>query len=101
MSQVEYSPLSPYSQTQQTSWFLSNMTYTPIGRDGTDEFIPALASKYEFRPDLLSYDKYGTVEYWWVFMDLNPDQIKDPIYDMKSNMSLFVPTANRLSARRT
>lgn len=97
MSKVKYSASSPYYSTQQTNWFMSNMTVRDISRDGTDEFIPSLATKYENRPDLLSYDKYGTPNYWWVFMMVNPNVIKDPIYDMKPGISLYVPTSNRLS----
>lgn len=97
MSQVKYDPTSPYYGTQQTSWFMSNMTYRSVARDGTDIFIPSLPTKYENRPDLLSYDQYGTPNYWWVFMVVNADLIKDPIYDMKSGMSLYVPTMARLN----
>jgi len=97
MSIVKYGPTSPYYTTQQTSWFLSNLSYRSIPRDSTDIFIPALASKYENRPDLLSYDQYNTPNYWWIFMILNPNVIKDPIYDMKTGMSLYIPTLNRLS----
>lgn len=97
MSQVNYDPSSPYYGTQQTSWFLSNMTYRSIPRDGTDIFLPSLATKYENRPDLLSYDQYGTPNFWWVFMVVNGDLIKDPIYDMKAGMGLYVPTVARLN----
>jgi len=96
MAKVDYKNSSPYSATQQTSWFLSNMTYRDIPRDGSDQ-IKILESRYENRPDLLSYDLYGTPNYWWVFMVVNPDKIKDPIYDFKPGMVIFTPTVNRLT----
>lgn len=95
MSQVDYKASSPYADTQQTSWFLSNLTYRQIPRDGTDK-LKVLENKYENRPDLLSYDLYGTPNFWWIFMIVNPNQIKDPIYDMTAGMAIYVPTRDRL-----
>jgi len=96
MSKVDYKTSSPYSETQQTSWFLSNMTFRDIPRDGSDK-IRTLESKYEYRPDLLSYDLYGTPNYWWIFMVVNPNKIKDPIYDFKAGLTIYTPTPTRLS----
>jgi hypothetical protein len=100
MSKVNYREGSPYAKTQQTSWFLSNMTFIDVPRDVTDEFIPALPSKYEHRPHLLSYDKFGTPDLWWVFSVLNPDLFKDPVYDMKAGMALYCPSMSRISTIR-
>lgn len=96
MSKVEYQTSSPYSDTPQTTWYLSNYEPREMVQDGTD-IIKVLETKYENRPDLLSYDLYGSPNFWWVFMIVNPDQIKDPIYDFKAGMIINVPTANRLS----
>jgi hypothetical protein len=96
MAKIDYQNSSPYADTQQTSWFLSNMTYRDIPRDGTDT-LKVLESRYNNRPDLLSYDLYGTPNYWWVFMIVNPDRIKDPIYDFKTGTVVFCPTASRLT----
>lgn len=96
MSKVEYKASSPYFETKQTSWFLSNYEPREIFRDGTD-ILKVLETKYENRPDLLSYDYYGTPNYWWVFMMVNPDAIKDPIYDFKAGLVIYIPTASRVS----
>lgn len=96
MSKVEYQASSPYASTKQTTWYLSNYEPRDVNRDGTD-ILKVLETKYENRPDLLSYDLYGSPNFWWVFMVVNPDAIKDPIYDFKAGMVLYVPTANRLS----
>lgn len=96
MSKVDYKASSPYYETLQTTWYLSNYEPRDVPRDGTDQ-IKVLETKYEFRPDLLSYDLYGTPNFWWVFMIVNPDQIKDPIYDFKAGLTIYVPTANRIT----
>lgn len=96
MARVDYKASSPYYDTKQTTWYLSNYEPRNIGRDGTD-IIKILETKYEFRPDLLSYDLYGTPNFWWVFMEVNPDAIKDPVYDFKAGLTIYVPTATRIT----
>lgn len=95
MSTVNYKPSSPYYDTPQTSWYLSNYEPRNIPRDGTDK-LKILEPKYENRPDLLSYDLYGTPNFWWVFMVVNPNEIKDPIYDFKPGLTFYTPTMSRL-----
>jgi hypothetical protein len=96
MSQVVYRPSSPYANTPQTSWYLDTYEPREIPRDGTDT-LRVLATRYELRPDLLSYDLYGTPNFWWIFMILNPNEIKDPIYDFKVGLRIYTPTMNRLT----
>lgn len=96
MAKTIFKKTSPYYDTAQTTWYLSVLNYRHIPRDGTDR-LRIIEGKYDIRPDLLSYDLYGTPDYWWVFMTMNPDAIKDPIYDFKSGMQIYVPTADRLS----
>lgn len=45
----------------------------------------------ENRIDLFSYQQYGTSRMWWVIVLANADIIKDPIWDFRSGMALFVP----------
>lgn len=97
MSIVNYKKTSPYYSTPQASWYLGLWNPRDIPRDLSD-VSTILATKYQNRPDLLSYDLYGTTDYWWTFMVLNPDLIKDPIYDMVSGMSLFTATPDRLQS---
>lgn len=96
MSTVTYPSASPYYSTSQTSWYLDFWSYRDIPEDSTDYYI-TLPGKYQDRPDLLSYDEYGTVDYWWIFTILNKDKLIDPIYDMKEGMILRLPTLSRLS----
>lgn len=95
MAQVIYNKTSQYYITPQTSWFLGMYVDRGLIRDGTDQAI-TLDSRYALRPDLLSYDLYGIVDYRWTFMMLNPDLIKDPIYDFVTGLTIYVATLDRL-----
>ncbi len=97
MTKVNYRAGSPWAATSQENWYLDNMRYRDIRRDATDELI-TLESRYQFRPYNLSFDKYGSRDYWWVFMQLNMNVIRDPIYDFVTGIQIFVPTKDRLLA---
>lgn len=45
----------------------------------------------ENRIDLFSYQQYGSSRLWWIIALANADMIKDPIWDFKSGMTVFVP----------
>ena len=94
---VIYSKASPYFDTIQKNdlvQYLDFMEFRDIPADDTDEFI-TVSTKFNQRPDLLSNNLYGTVELWWIFSVRNPDQMIDPIYDLVTNLELFVPTKER------
>lgn len=95
MAVTRYSSGSPYAATPQSSWYLDNLVLRDIKPDPTD-IAMALETKYEFRPYNLSYDLYGSKDYWWVFYVLNMDVIRDPIYDFKAGVIIRVPTKDRL-----
>ncbi|ASV44766.1 baseplate wedge subunit [Agrobacterium phage Atu_ph07] len=95
MTEVKYRSGSPYAATPQTSWYLENLVLRQIDRAPSDKKI-TLHPKYENRPYNLSYDLYGTRDFWWVFMVLNIDIIRDPIYDFKAGIEIYVPTRERV-----
>lgn len=95
MSKASYSNSSPYSKTPQTSWYLSHYKSRSIIHSG-DDTLYTVSARYEYRPDLLSYDVYGTVGFWWVFMKRNMDVIKDPIFDMKAGISIYIPQRDNI-----
>ena len=97
MSTVQYKNSSPYATTDQASWYLGVLNFRPIPRATTDKFI-VVQGKYNERPDLLSYDLYGTSDYWWTFMILNPDVLKDPIYDFTTGIQIYTATKDRLTS---
>ena len=47
-----------------------------------------ISKNYEFRPDLVSYEAYGVVDFWWKIMEFN--NIKD-IFDFKAGINLTIP----------
>jgi len=95
MSIVTYNATSPYSKTSQSSWYLGNFVRRPIVPDITDTYVQ-ISQKYHLRPDLFSYDTYGTTNYWWVFMERNIDIIRDPLYDFTKGTYIWIPTLKRL-----
>lgn len=93
-----YKKSSPYYDTTKRNVFvnyLDTMTFREIPSDPTDELI-TIDTKFNQRPDLLSFDKYGTPNLWWIFVVRNPDQMTDPIYDLVTGLDLYVPTKQRL-----
>lgn len=44
--------------------------------------------QFEYRPDRLSKELYGTVDLWWKIMEAN--DIKD-IYEFKANLNIRIP----------
>ena len=97
MPVVQYNKESPLYLTSQTTWFLSNYVDRGLNYDRSDTSM-VLSSKYNLRPDLLSYNLYGTVGYKWTFMMINPDVIKDPIYDFVTGITIYVATLDRLQS---
>lgn len=55
-----------------------------------------IEQKYHLRPDLFSYDKYGTSKYWWVFLKRNMNEMSDPINDFVAGKSIKVPLKKNL-----
>lgn len=90
-----YSKSSPYYQTPQTSVYLDVWVPPVIQASDTDGIIQ-ISSRYIHRPDLLSQDLYGTPKLWWVFAMINPDIIKDPIYDLTSGLEIRFPAKSQL-----
>lgn len=95
MPKITYPASSPYSDTGQTNWYLGPIRLRVIPPSANDQAIP-IPAKYDTRPDLMSYDLYGTPAYWWVFMVRNMDLIRDPIWDFKAGMTINVPSAERI-----
>jgi hypothetical protein len=50
----------------------------------------------EYRIDLFSYQQFGTSRLWWIIALANVDVIKDPIWDFKSGMQVFIPSDSAL-----
>lgn len=87
---AEYSRYSPYYETKTFGRFLDVLEYRSIPRSVSD--IPyRINSVYQYRPDLLANDLYGSSNLWWVFAARNPNVIRDPIFDFYTGQTIMVP----------
>jgi len=95
---TSYNNQSPYSATAQVTTYINYLdVWTPPAlTTSSDDAVITLPSKYNNRPDLLSYDYYGTPRLWWVFSVYNGNSIKDPIYDLVTGMQIIIPSKNSL-----
>ncbi len=87
---ARYSNTSPYFETEEFSDYLDVLNPRTITAELDDQSY-TIERTYAYRPDLLSYDLYGTPRLWWVFAQRNPDQIEDPIYDFKLGVTIQLP----------
>lgn len=95
MAFTNYPATSPYATTTQTIWHIGNYKHRPIPKNAGDRAI-TITSKYDLRPDLLSYDLYGSPMYWWVFFVRNMNEIRDPIWDFTLGKKIMVPSSDYL-----
>lgn len=94
---AKYSRSSPYYSTDRFGKFLDVMTDRPIKSKAAD-ILYKIDKVYEYRPDLLAHDLYGSSSLWWVFTQRNPDVIQDPIFDFKAGRNIYIPTKDQLNA---
>jgi len=92
---VTYSNSSPYYNTNQSNGYLDILTPRTFPFE-TDDILYQLDSKYQNRPELLSYDLYNTVNLWWVFAIRNPSTIQDPVFDMVTGIRIYLPKITTL-----
>ena len=93
---ANYVKTSPYSTTTVTeSGELDILKIRPVPADD-DDFLYEIEPQYNFRPDLLAFDLYGSPRLWWVFAQRNPDQIEDPIYDFAPGVTIQLPKLSNL-----
>lgn len=94
---MEYLNSSPYADTKVYKFYLDIANLPVISPDGT-EFEAPIDAKYHNRPDLLAYEAYGSSRLWWVFSALNPDVLKDPIFDFTSGTVIKLLSKERAQA---
>ena len=98
MSQVTYNRNSFYNNTTQVTNYVGYLDFWNgkyILPKGTDTLI-IVDDMYTHRPDLLSYDLYGSTQLLWVFMLRSPNIIKDPIWDFVGGIQIYVPSKDTL-----
>lgn len=92
-----YDATSPYYLTGFSEFFLDVMVNRPIPKESDDlPFIINLT--YQFRPDLLSFDLYGTPTLWWVFYQRNPNTLTAPPLDFKEGTEIYIPKESTLKS---
>lgn len=94
---VRYETSSPWSNTQVIDdTYLDILSIRPIPASD-DDILYEIQTQYAYRPDLLSFDLYGTKNLWWVFAQRNMDVIKDPVYDMAPGVKIYLPKGDALA----
>jgi hypothetical protein len=97
MALATYQPSSVYFSTPQNSYYLGFWQPPYVAPSANDQII-TVAQRYRHRPDLLSSDLYGTAQLWWIFAMINPDEIKDPIYDLVPGMTIRAPSTSSIQS---
>jgi hypothetical protein len=92
---AKYTNKSPWSKTQELPGYLAPINVRPVSAE-PDDWVYAIEPQYNYRPDLLAYDLYGSTKLWWVFMQRNMDVISDPIFDFKSGVQIYIPKKSSL-----
>ena len=63
-----------------------------------DDILFEVTATYENRPDLLAYDLYQDAGLWWVFAVRNKRTIKDPVYDLKAGVKIYLPKMSTIKS---
>ena len=95
MATVKYKNTSPYFQTSTYGSFLDVMINRTITKKA-DDVLYEIDKVYENRPDLLAADLYGDGALWWVFASRNPNVLKDPLFDFRSGVQIYIPKKTTL-----
>lgn len=85
-----YSRFSPYAETETFGNFLDVISYRKFPAQ-PDDVLYEIDKIYQYRPDLLAFDLYGTSELWWVFAVRNPSVISDSIRDFVPGKRIYIP----------
>ena len=94
---ARYESSSPWSNTQIVDdVYLDILAIRPIPASD-DDILYEVQTQYAYRPDLLSFDLYGTKNLWWVFAQRNMDVIKDSVYDMEPGVKIYLPKGDALA----
>ena len=68
------------------------MPVLEISLEGAAEFV--VRSEHEYRPDLVSFENYGTIDYDDYITIAN--KLSDPIKDYKAGKLLYIPTVEAI-----
>jgi len=92
-----YKENSPWNSTSVIdSTILDIMKKRFIYKDPYDE-VYTIPQEFDERPDLCSYEFYGTAKYWWIFAHRNPDIILYPIRGFTTGTVIRIPSKDNIS----
>ena len=91
-----YDATSPYYTTGYSQFFLDVMVNRPVPK-APDDILFTINTTFQYRPDLLAFDLYGNAELWWVFAVRNPNVLKDPVFDLRSGVQIYLPRKESLT----
>ncbi len=94
---AEYDSTSPYFNTGFTEFYLDVMTNRPIPKEDDDQSFE-INLTYQYRPDLLAFDLYGTSKLWWVFYQRNPNTLQAPPLDFSVGKTIYLPKITTLKS---
>lgn len=92
---AKYASTSPWFLTDVKNNYLDVLVIRPVSAE-IDDYMYTLEPQYTYRPDLLSFDLYGTPKLWWVFSQRNLDKIQDPIFDFVPGLEIYLPKKSSL-----
>ena len=93
---MQYTKSSPWHNTSfNQSGELGVLNIRPVPAEDDDIYY-TIESQYNYRPDLLAYDLYGTSKLWWVFAQRNMDVLIDPVYDLIPGTQIYIPQGPQL-----
>lgn len=87
---------SLYKYTRKNSQYMGYYSPIDIPFDPNTDYLIQVDKKYENKPGKLALDLFGSKDLMWVFTYFNRDIIQDPIFDLKADIYIRVPTNNRL-----
>ena len=94
---AQYDATSPYFQTGYSQFFLDSLVDRPIPRQD-DDLTFTINLTYQYRPDLLAFDLYGTGALWWVFYQRNPNTLIAPPLDFVASTQIYLPKISTLKS---
>lgn len=90
-----YPNTSPWFSTRIAKDYLDILKIRPVPAE-QDDYLYTIEPQYTYRPDLLSFDLYGTSKLWWIFAQRNLDIIQDPVFDFVAGTQIFIPKKSGL-----
>ena len=91
-----YKENSPWNKTSIIdNTVLDIMNKRILFPDPNDE-VYVIPQEFDERPDLCSYEMYGTAKYWWIFAVRNSNDIEDQIRDFSAGKTIRLQTIENI-----